>query len=255
MLIKYLYDIGNIGVLDSTLAMFIWEMLIYSFMGWFYECTIFSLGEQGKIINKGYFIGPYCPIYGVVVALNVLLFSGFKSSWMIFICAALVCTVIEYITSYVMEQIFHERYWDYYYYPLNLNGRVSVPSSVFFGVTGLISVKILHPFMSSLLKKLPPVVLIYGAVIISILIISDWILTFICMKNISPKLRGYYDAWDEYVDGKLDVVNSKKEYMEKYAVVRKSQEVMGKAKDINQKCVEMEEKVKEYFRNDDESKA
>ena len=215
-------------------------MMFYSFIGWFYESTIFSLVEQGKIMNRGCFVGPYCPIYSVVSILNIYLLDGVTSPFKIVVLSCLTCCLVEYVTSVALEKIFHARYWDYSYFPLNINGRVSVFSGLFFGFAVLFLIKILHPLVLITLSKMSPDIIYYLALFFWAIFIFDAIFTTIGMCNLNRKCKELYDAWDNYVEGKLDVINSKKDLLSKFVIVEKSKDLVVKLKGFNTKFVDLE---------------
>ena len=87
--------------------------LIYSIAGWLIE-TIGEIFKSGKLVNRGFLIGPYCPIYGYGVILITFLLSKYKDDvFLTFVLAMVICGILEYLTSYLMEKIFHARWWDY----------------------------------------------------------------------------------------------------------------------------------------------
>ena len=89
---------------------------IYAFLGWIME-VIGKLIQQKKFINRGFLIGPYCPIYGHGAILITILLSRYKANpFILFFMAILICSILEYATSYFMEKIFHARWWDYSQY-------------------------------------------------------------------------------------------------------------------------------------------
>lgn len=222
-------------------------MMFYSFIGWFYESTIFSILEQGKIMNRGCFMGPYCPIYSVVAILNVYLLWGIESSFKIVLVASLTCCAIEYITSWGLEKIFHARYWDYSYYPLNLNGRISVISGLFFGLAVLFLKRLLHPFTMAVMSSIPGTVKYYLSLVFIGVFLFDAIFTTIGMCNLNRKCKELYDAWDNYVEGKLDKINEKKKYFDKFLVVEKGKNLVVKLKGVNTKFVDLETHVLRAF--------
>lgn len=232
------------GMDFSTLT---WVLLIYSFLGWFYESTIFSIIEQGKLMNRGCFIGPYCPIYGVVSVLNLYLLSDISSSLKIVVIASLSCCMVEYVTSYALEKIFHARYWDYSYFPLNINGRISLISGLFFGVLILFLVKVLHPFTLIRLGQMAEKPKYVGAVLLWVMFIVDAVFTTIGMCNLNRKCKELYDAWDNYVESKLDKINGKKEFFNQFLIVEKGRNVIVKLKGINRKFVDLETRYLKVF--------
>ena len=120
--------------------------VIFSVMGWIYEsafCTI----KTGKWQNRGFLYGPLCPIYGVGAASITFIVDEAEAhglsepaGWQIFLVAFFGSIVLEYVTSYVLEKLFHAYWWDYSDVPLNINGRVCLPASIGFGIAGLIVV-------------------------------------------------------------------------------------------------------------------
>lgn len=222
-------------------------MMFYSFIGWFYESTIFSLVEQGKLMNRGCFIGPYLPIYCVVAILNLYLLDGMESSFKIVLISALTCCAVEYFTSWTLEKIFHARYWDYSYFPLNINGRVSVVSGAFFGIAILFLIKVLHPFTILMMAKIPEHVRVALGVFFWALFLVDATLTVIGMCNLNRKCKEIYDAIDRNIEAGFDKMNNKKAYLNRFKIVRGSKTLVVKLKGINKKFVSMETRIIEAY--------
>ncbi len=222
-------------------------MIVYAFIGWFYESTVFSLAEQGKFMNRGCFIGPYCPIYAVVPLFSAYLLQGIDSPFKIFFLSALVTCLVEYVTSYTLEKLFHARYWDYSYYPLNINGRISVISGIFFGIAILFMIKVLHPLVLGYVSMVPSRVQFYLACGIWIFFLCDAAFTTISMCNLNRKCKEIYDAWDSYVDGKLDTLNEKKKKLDKFRIVRSGKRLVVKMKGVNNKFVDLESRFLKVY--------
>lgn len=222
-------------------------MMFYSFIGWFYESTIFSLVEQGKLMNRGCFIGPYLPIYCVVAILNLYLLDGVESSFKIVLISALTCCAVEYFTSWTLEKIFHARYWDYSYFPLNINGRISVVSGAFFGIAILFLIKVLHPFTIVIMAKIPEHVRVALGVFFWALFLVDATLTVIGMCNLNRKCKEIYDAIDRNIEAGFDKMNNKKAYLNRFKIVRGSKTLVVKLKGINKKFVSMETRIIEAY--------
>ena len=118
-----------------------------SMLGWLMEVTC-KLFQFHRFINRGFLIGPYCPIYGFGAVFVTLLLSGFSDHPVaVFLLARLVCGTLEYVTSYVMEKLFHARWWDYSQRKFNLNGRVCANTLIPFGLLGLVMVYFLKPLV------------------------------------------------------------------------------------------------------------
>ena len=127
---------------------------LYSFLGWLMETTLVSL-QSKKFINRGFFMGPYCPIYGTGGVLLLVLSPYKDSPFLVFILSIVICSIIEYLTSYILEMIYKVRWWDYSNRMFNLNGRVCLFNSICFGLLGMLMVSYLNPvFLNIIILRL-----------------------------------------------------------------------------------------------------
>ena len=144
------------------LTYYINEFVVFSFLGWVYE-SIFCTVRKHHWQNRGFLFGPVCPIYGSCVVLGDLLFrmisrkTGVEMSatplWEVFLAATLGSAVIEFLTSYILEKRFHATWWDYSHLPLNINGRVCLLYSLFWGILGVAWVKLMIPLFTYIFEK------------------------------------------------------------------------------------------------------
>lgn len=162
--------------------------IIYSVLGWIMECTL-SIIQKHKFVNRGFLVGPYCPIYGVgVVGVTVLLsklVEKLNNSWglvVIFFISMIICGTLEYFTSYIMEKIFNARWWDYSKKKFNINGRVCAGTLIPFGFLSVFILKFSNPFIFGFLYEIPVNVLSWISIVIAVIYIID---TFISFKIIS----------------------------------------------------------------------
>jgi len=127
----------------------------YSFLGWVCECIYCSIPKR-KWINRGMLSGPYCPIYGFGSIFIVLLLYPYKNKpFLIFVLAILITSLLEYVTSYVLEVLFHTKWWDYTGYFMNINGRVCIRNSLLFGILGLAVMYLINPVIVDLFRLIP----------------------------------------------------------------------------------------------------
>ena len=215
-------------------------LLIYGVIGWAYESSVFSLAEQGKFMNRGCFVGPYCPIYAVISISSIYLLQGIESPFRIMLLSSILVCAIEYVTSWGLEKLFHARYWDYSYYPLNINGRISVVSGAFFGLAVLFLNKILHPALMDILAGIPYKVKFVAAVTAWSVFLIDIVFTTVGMLNLNRKCKELYDAVDSYMESQFDTLNNKKEVLKKFRIVRQGQKIVIKAKGVNKMFLEFE---------------
>ena len=152
--------------------------LIYSFMGWLME-VIGEYFQTRRIVNRGFLVGPYCPIYGWGCIAMIILLSKYMNNYFnFFIMAILICSILEYFTSFFMEKIFHARWWDYSQRKFNINGRICLETMIPFGILGSIILYIVNPFFLNLLNKVPTTTLNTLSIILFIIFIADNIISF-----------------------------------------------------------------------------
>lgn len=162
---------------------------IYAFLGWLMEVT-FAFINFHKFINRGFLIGPICPIYGYGCMLIIVLLNRFKNEPLtLFFMAILICSLLEYITSFVMEKIFKARWWDYSNKKFNLNGRICLQTMIPFGVLGTIITYYVNPFLGNLVNKVPNTILIIIAVILLIIYLVDNIVSTKIIDNVKDEIK------------------------------------------------------------------
>lgn len=133
--------------MTRVLCIYVLGFFLYSFAGWIWESIFCSFYNNGHFTNRGFLNGPYCPIYGSGALCGSVLLKGIDSSLLLFFCAGFLCCSIEYVTSYVMEKLFHARWWDYSSKPLNLHGRVYLNGFLAFGIALLAVIKVINPIL------------------------------------------------------------------------------------------------------------
>jgi len=132
--------------------------MIYSFLGWVLE-TVFASIIHRKFINRGFLIGPFTPIYGFGGILIVLYFNWSPFSLedksllliMNLIVSILLVTILEFVTGFVLEKIFHSKWWDYSDNFLNLKGYICIKYSILWGVLAFVLIQIVHPSVTNLI--------------------------------------------------------------------------------------------------------
>ena len=127
--------------------------MLYSFAGWLWE-KIFILIVDGTFEKRGFLHIPVCTIYGFGMLLIILLFYKKNYRWTtIFFGSALATCLLEFLTSWEMEKIFHKIWWDYNGWIFNFQGRISLLSSIAFGMVSILVVNWIHPILCKVLDK------------------------------------------------------------------------------------------------------
>lgn len=117
----------------------------YSALGWLVESIYCSIAA-GKIINRGFLTGPICPIYGTGAVVMTLVLAPLKEyPILVFIVGLVVCDIVEFATSYIMEKLFHARWWDYSNKWLNIQGRICFRHSMYWGIASVLFIYFVHP--------------------------------------------------------------------------------------------------------------
>ena len=143
--------------------------------------------KTNKFTNRGFLIGPYCPIYGFGVILIILLLTKYKNDPIIlFAMSIIICSILEYMTSLIMELLFKNRWWDYSNRKFNINGRICLETMIPFGIIGTFVFYILNPSVMYFVSLIPNTVLIVISIILLTIILIDLSLSF----NIVSKTKG-----------------------------------------------------------------
>lgn len=175
------------------------SFIIYSFIGWILE-IIYTYIKDKKVINRGFLIGPYCPIYGMgCILITLLLKKYYDDPIVLAIMSMIICSLLEYITSYLMEKIFKARWWDYRNRKFNINGRICLETLVPFGLGSLIIMYVVNPFILKLLDIIPDVIIYVVFILIFIMFILDIIISFNAISKIRISTKKILDDSTEEI--------------------------------------------------------
>lgn len=192
-------------------TIFLW-FFIYSFLGWLYESFICSIPKR-RFINRGFLNGPYCPIYGFGALLFIWLSSLTINPIALFFLGGTTACLLEYFTSYVMEKIFHARWWDYRQRFLNLNGRVCFSGFVIFGLFSAIMPTI-HHHISAFIAASPPNLTAPLSFILAAVMLADLYSTTQSFKHLNDALRAYQKALNQHTTDAIDLIRRSKRSFE-----------------------------------------
>lgn len=133
----------------------VWIFIIYAFIGWCTEVSYAAL-DRGIFVNRGFLNGPYCPIYGCGVVIVVAVLTPLKENLLIlFIGSFLLTSILEYITGYLLEKVFHNQWWDYSDKPFNIHGYVCLKFSIYWGLACTFIMDVLHPIIYKGITLMP----------------------------------------------------------------------------------------------------
>lgn len=166
-------------------------LLFFSFsvIGWIVECVSCTFWYHKFVHDRGFLLGPYCPVYGFGALYMYIFLSRYKSDALaLFIMAVVGTSIIEYITSVLMEKVFKARWWDYTKEPFNLNGRICLKNSILFGILGLGFIYYVKPLYENIVDKIGNNTLIIISIILFTIFLIDCIISFIIMSKLKNKI-------------------------------------------------------------------
>lgn len=196
------------------MALYFIEFIVLSFAGWVYECTYCSF-QTGKWQNRGFLYGPLCPIYGAGAVAAIVIahylpgvFSADTPPLRVFLIAALGSAVLEFGTSWVLEKLFHARWWDYSDLPLNIQGRICVPATTLFGLAGLAIVKLLLPLETELASQSIPLLNELCSLVLCFALGVDTGLTVDSLMKLGERMDLMQQEFDQTMERRFEQLRS-----------------------------------------------
>ena len=163
--------------MEYSITVYFALFMIYSVAGWICE-ELLQIIQNKKIADRGFLIGPYCPIYGCGVILITICLTPFENHPVgLFILTMVLCGVLEYATSFIMEKAFNARWWDYSNMRFNINGRICLETLVPFGIAGLLIIYVFNPFLISMIGLMGENVLNITSIAILVIFVADVIVS------------------------------------------------------------------------------
>lgn len=218
--------------------------IIYSMIGWTME-VIFTLIEKKKFTNRGFMIGPWCPIYGTgCICLIILLDSCKNNPVVLFIRAIIICSIIEYMTSIIMEKIFKARWWDYSDKKFNLNGRICLETMIPFGILGLLVVYFVNPFIVNILDKIPVKTLNILGIILLLIFVADFIISSKIIFKFKDTLKKTEKDATEQISKKVKEI-----FLSKGILYRRLIKAFPNFKHSKEYLLELKNRINEKLKN------
>ena len=222
----------------------------FSILGWILEVIVCSVSDK-RLVNRGFLIGPYCPIYGFG-SLIMLVISPYKDHLFVcFILALTLCSTLEYIASFIMEKLFKIRWWDYSNDAFNINGRICLRNAIAFGALGVIFTKYLNPWYFRIVDSLSYDALLIISIVVLVITIVDILISFNAMnslKNVISRDINKYKNKDATTDIK-NLIKTKLpgfSFLEKRLI--KTYHLLGKEKEYIKKTIrKVNEKTKSGY--------
>ncbi len=236
--------------MEYSIATYFIYFIIIAICGWLMEVTL-QLVQKHKFADRGFLIGPYCPIYGCGALLITLFLTKLEEYPLaLFSVTILVCGVLEYFTSYIMEKIFHARWWDYSENKFNINGRVCLETIIPFGILGLALIYIVNPFIFDNLARIPESTLNIIAIIIAVIFAIDNLVSFKVISNVRSATKKFDE--ENPKDNTEEISQKVKEFLKNKSILNRrlvnafpklTATLKEHSEKIKQKTAEMKEEL------------
>ncbi len=223
-----------------TIEIYFLLFISYAFLGWCMEVTCKFI-QYKKFINRGFLIGPYCPIYGWgALAITILLKRYMEDPLVLFVMSTLICSIIEYLNSYFMEKKYHARWWDYSNKKFNINGRICLETLIPFGILGVAIMYGTNPILFKLYNQIPQLVINILTAILFIGFIVDNIISSNIISSINVEGNKLIKDNTEEITEKIKQVLRQKSWLHRRLI-----NAYPGLKDIKVKIKKVEQKIDE----------
>lgn len=228
----------------QTIETYFLLFISYAFLGWCMEVGC-KYVQFGKFINRGFLIGPYCPIYGWgAIAITILLKRYTYDPLVLFIMSTLVCSIIEYFTSYFMEKKYHARWWDYSSKKFNINGRICLETLIPFGILGLLIMYVTNPMLFKIYQSISEIVVHIISITLFIIFIVDNIISSNIISSVNVEGSKLVKDNTEEITEKVKQILREKSWLHRRLI-----NAYPNLKDIRVKIKKVKEKVKDRRKN------
>lgn len=190
----------------------IWLFFIYSFLGWGMEVVHAVYGNR-KLVNRGFLNGIVCPVYGFSMIFLSVFMDSLKNGWFyLFLGCMIIGSVIELVTGLLLEKVFHIRLWDYSDMRFQVGGYVCLKYSILWGVFGTLLIKLVNPFLLSILHNIPELVGGILLIVFTILLVLDTVttITVLCKgKKKATRIGEIADGFTQASDSLRNAITVK----------------------------------------------
>lgn len=166
----------------------LWLFFIYAFLGWCTEVSYAAL-KSGRFVNRGFLNGPVCPVYGCGAVIVLWALEPLRGNLLLlFLGSVALTSLLEWLTGFVLERLFHQRWWDYSQEPFNLNGYICLRFSIAWGLACLFVVKLVHPSVLWCIRTIPHPVGVGLLILFSVTMAVDLAATVRTIARINRQL-------------------------------------------------------------------
>lgn len=171
----------------------LWIFFLYAFLGWCSE-VVFAAVKTGKFVNRGFLLGPVCPIYGLGVAFVLMLLLPLQENLAVLTLGSILITsALELLVGWLAEKLLHQRLWDYSTVPFNFKGYICLEFSLMWGLACLLVVRVFHPLIMALVGWIPHTLGLVLLSLFSAVFLADLGLTLAAALKLPRQIRAAED--------------------------------------------------------------
>ena len=175
--------------MNYTFQIYFLLFISYSILGWLMEVTV-KYFQFRRFINRGFLIGPHCPIYGWgAILITLLLKKYIDDPIALFALGMMLCAILEYFASYLLEKTFKARWWDYSNQKFNINGRICLKTMIVFGLLGILMMKIINPTLLAIYNSINVKVLTIITIILLVIYLIDNIISISILISVRKESK------------------------------------------------------------------
>lgn len=205
--------------------------------------VVYAATNTGKFINRGFLNGPVCPIYGFGILFVVASLTPIKDNILgLFIGALIVTSALEFITGFILEKLFNDKWWDYSDMPFNLMGYVCLKFSIAWGFICVFIIKLIYPLTDKLILIFPKVPGIVMLSVILTVLTTDFIITLISVLKLPKRLKTMLEI-EKALDNLSESLGN--EIAENTVSIKEKQLELKET--LNEKAERVEELKAKYF--------
>lgn len=212
-----------------TVSLLLLYYFFYSSLGWLCESIYCSIGEK-KWVNRGFLTGPLCPIYGTGAVVFIVCLGPLKeypipvsvfgltfsiTPVLVLLAGMVLADMVEFATSVIMEKLFHARWWDYSEKPFNIQGRICLQHTMYWGIFTIVFLYLIHPFFQTYAERIPEKTVYIILIVVLLLFVLDLInavRTAMDVKKVMDKVRKLTDTISKTAKDMRQSVETKTAY-------------------------------------------
>ncbi len=151
------------------------KFILFSMLGYIVEMVMCAI-DEGRWNNRGFLCGPILPVFGIGAMVIIYLLEPFRySAFLVFLLGIILTSTVEYVAGYLIEKVFHNKWWDYSEEPFNLHGRICLKNSLLFGIGSVFIIYFINPYVTNFLIEIKDGILIGLTIVIGIVFLFDTI--------------------------------------------------------------------------------